>query len=77
MAFALIKLFKALKFRRYSELGEKTFKTKRKKIGLDLFIQYCFYERIGPTKVFGDVNLPILKIDLVCKKKPTVTIKCS
>ena len=34
IAFALIKLFKALKLRRYSKLGEKTFKTDKKKIGL-------------------------------------------
>ena len=34
MPFALIKLFKALKLHRYSKLGEKTFKTEKKKIGI-------------------------------------------
>ena len=41
MAFALIKLFKALKLHLYSKLGEKTSKPKRKKMEFFL-IQYCF-----------------------------------
>jgi len=36
MAFALIKLFKALKLHRYSKLGEKTFKLEEKRIGIHL-----------------------------------------